>query len=822
MVTDAVVRWNGWSLSARRPGSHLDKSDKAARYNAEEAGTETEFGLAIAFGPPVGDAYKLPRLRFGRTYQLRARTVDLAGNSLSLSDLGPASGTSEKLTYTRFEPVVAPTIALHESLVDGESLATIVIRSNNTDHTVDNVPTPDTKDRHIAPAICSQLLAEQHGMFDAMTAKDSYALVTSREGTYAGEDKTSGAVVHPEAKLPLPYLPDPLALGAAFLGLPGIGDKAFLGLPGAPPNKETTFHSDGTVTVKDLGQSEKPPITLINVDFDAKAWPDAKPLRIHVIETDGGGDTAPKFDATERELTIQLPKAEIARVRLSSYISEDALVELGIWKWVQDEQPPLAAKQIERLKQLAGQGRHWLLTPYRELVFVHAVQQPIGLLDLSQLKVTRLFGATYATLHDQLAIHAKSTVKIDMHASWKDTVDDPVADIGSAQRDGAALAFTVPVSYPHLPEQPTDDVAVINHHHDFHDTKHRWVNYTAVATTRFREFFTSDLDTPGFEITRSSAPIPALSIPSSVRPDAPKVAYVVPTFKWSRRQSTAEAVSVRQGGGLRLYLENPWYSSGVDELLGVVLADPDVTQDLPPGGEDRLRSCLSHWGADPIWPSAVPPFPHPEPQLADFPLAGSASRGRLTLEEIPGYQAAVAAHDVEYDPGRQLWFSDIVIDAGSAYSPFVRLALARYQPYSVEIVGLRGQPPQNVHLSRIVLADFAQLVPTRTARVNFGPPITVTLAGVGVHGNEIHLGVEAQRPDLPTDLGWLPLSGATAQPAPPPATPEPLARRWIVTLPAGRPTSPRRLVIKEYETMPTDVEGTTTGKRLVYAETFTL
>src|SRR5262249_40019375 len=194
-------------------------------------------GLAIAFGPPrQGTVNKLPRLRFGRSYQLRARAVDLAGNSLGVEEDAPSAVVSKQLTYRRFEPVVAPTIALHQALTDGESVAMIVIRSRNSDWTLDSVATTDLNDRHIAPTLCSQLLAEAHGMFDAISIQDAYTMVVSREGTYAdpvekAEGKpTSGAVVHTEKLLPLLYLPDPLELAAAFVGLRRIGPHAVLAL----------------------------------------------------------------------------------------------------------------------------------------------------------------------------------------------------------------------------------------------------------------------------------------------------------------------------------------------------------------------------------------------------------------------------------------------------------------------------------------------------------------------------------------------------------------------------------------------------------------
>ena len=73
--------------------------------------------------------------------------------------------------------------------------------------------------------------------------------------------------------------------------------------------------------------------------------------------------------------------------------------------------------------------------------------------------------------------------------------------------------------------------------------------------------------------TRSSLLPKSISILNSARPAAPKVLYVIPTFRWERKGDTLEGriESKRSGGGLRVYLELPWFSSGDGEQLGVVL-----------------------------------------------------------------------------------------------------------------------------------------------------------------------------------------------------------------------------------------------------------
>src|SRR4029077_2213626 len=106
--------------------------------------------------------------------------------------------------------------------------------------------------------------------------------------------------------------------------------------------------------------------------------------------------------------------------------------------------------------------------------------------------------------------------------------------------------------------------------HEFHDTKYRSVTYVATATSRFREYFADSLTRPASDFTRESVPV-TLDILNAARPAAPKVLYVVPTFGWSKRTEGTWSVSARRGGGLRVYLDRPWFSSGAGELLGVVL-----------------------------------------------------------------------------------------------------------------------------------------------------------------------------------------------------------------------------------------------------------
>src|SRR5262249_43896290 len=143
---------------------------------------------------------------------IRARSVDLAGNSLAPDASIPASFSipPQPVPYLRYEPVAAPVVVLRVPLspdnTPGESMQTIAIRSNF------NTPASGVSERHLAPPKVSQDMAETHGMFDTPAGLDKtvYPTLVAKDGNF-GVDPTSPdqPTPHPEAQLTLPYLPDP-------------------------------------------------------------------------------------------------------------------------------------------------------------------------------------------------------------------------------------------------------------------------------------------------------------------------------------------------------------------------------------------------------------------------------------------------------------------------------------------------------------------------------------------------------------------------------------------------------------------------------------
>jgi hypothetical protein len=307
---------------------------------------------------------------------------------------------------------------------------------------------------------------------------------------------------------------------------------------------------------------------------------------------------------------------------------------------------------------------------------------------------------------------------------------------------------------------------------------------------------------------------------NSARPKAPDVLYIVPIYK---RTHTATSVT-RTGGGLRVYLNRPWWSTGAEERLGIVCWHPKSgAGKLPP---NSLAPYVTQWGFDPIFKSTTNLPGQPTP--ACFPRATkSSSSGTLSIDES-STKVDVAGHDVGFDASRGLWYCDIhVTDPNgkslTTYTPFIRLALARYQPFS----------NSGAHNSRVVQVDYAQLAPDRHVTLTgTGSTRTVTITGrspratsSSTHANRIVALIEEKDTRIPDDeLAWNPATGPTGFKNSVTMTATAVSSTtdfvtWTATvqLPAGN-TKQLRLAFEEYER----IDGGLGKGRLAYTETIPL
>ena len=669
-IHEAIARWAGWSLSVPMPGKHLSRHgdpDMAVQPEGDtsddylENQPDTPFKMTVNYDIVPGS---LPRLAFGRRYRLRARAVDLAGNSLlhnaplaaALSLVMGLPRNPNGQPYLRYEPVDAPQVVIRDPLAvtgNGSTVDRLVIRTFNEGVEQDEEAADLTaNDRHLLPPRTSVEMGERLGMFDDPSGKlmadaGTYQLIVDRDAgelntqtiAIAGQEPRDFPVEPAESIDALVYLPDVLAEGAALRGLPGAPDGA---LARTAPGGGAAAPIDYTP----LNDPNPRPGSATLISFDGGGdWQSRVGLRLALAEPAAGQtDLRPQWDPAGRLLTVYLPKGRTAFTLLSSYLSARGLKLMGQWEWLRQYielitvlnpqpqylQPGAAVDKVNHVLQLAVEGGHWMINPPLLLTLVHAVQQPIGRprfmplnvdhdddlgdsdplhtaplrdrqdpVELAPITAWRRLGKTDAYLMGALAVHGASSAQIDLHAAWSEPLDDPLQPAWQLV-DGAAHVETIPLpdtreDYLYATEAESRRVGYYDPEHDqivfvrlwdrggpldqgygiyfqqaaprhlFNDTKRRKVTYTAIASSRYREYFPTDAQQEEaglspLDFTRRSDPV-VVDVPASERPVAPSVAYVLPTFGWQRQTETNMRRSVRFGGGLRVYLERPWFSS---------------------------------------------------------------------------------------------------------------------------------------------------------------------------------------------------------------------------------------------------------------------
>ena len=749
----------------------------------------------------------------GSTRAVTGSIADLAVSALRM--------VTKLRPFLRWDPVQPPAAVARHRFTEGESLRVMVVRSGVTqdpDTLAITVTDPATyasqseaahpglgyaatAERHLAPPKTSQVQAELHGKFDlamgtatAAERKKMLAWAISEDGSFLDVDRadltkpgkrvaqpgvrleTQGDppqaepktlplpvgdppapgqyVVHDVDDLTLPYLPDPMARGVSLV-FPEAGRDRTIPFP---------FGTEG---------------------FTARyggGWPAARPFRLVVEGADElGGDVA------GRVIRLRLPAGDQQQAVLSSSLARSDLDLFGVWRSL----APMVQANGD-VQEAAADGWLWGLTPSEEWRFVHAVPRPLEAPRPTMLRPLRNTAETSVALLGAVDVHGPSTDRLIAEASWSEPVDD--LHLGRwQQRDHRAIAFETPVSEDEdLAGLARNEQVVVwpgagpfrlhQAVHQLGDTKHRMVNYQFRATTRFREYFHPDLLAPTHDGDDGRSVVGAptvVDVPSSARPAAPVVHSVIPLFRWDLGPEAEQPMARRHSrrAGVRIYLERPWFSSGEGELLGVLLAPLGAGDDFPPrvAGESGFPF-VSKVGADPIWESS------PVPQRAmnvlmlenllrvvdldDRPQPGRpvTAPASLPLTTVPGSPTVmVVGYQPQFNETRGLWYVDVALDPGDAFWPFVRLAVARYQPSSVP----------GCHLSAPVRCDFAQLPPERTLSVSRTDDshVRVVLSGVvgrrdtpaaggrsvadlGGANRFVVARLQKRDPEIDTDLGW--------------------------------------------------------------------
>ena len=801
-VSETIARWEGWSLSVRKPGYAINESDdyelkegetdkkdfvhQSKNVEAQKYAYDSELDFRI-HAESKTIAGTLPRLRFGKEYRLRIRTVDLAGNSVAHTFIASDKSSSERgnIKYLRFEPLASPIVLVGNTLKDGEFLESMVIRSNYNQsvqeyeaaHPVANQQLDDHSLRYLLPPKNSQLMAECHSMFekafgDPDKAKDIYKIITEHEGLYQQDEKNKEKVYQP-SEVEIIYLPDPMAAGVALF----LADDCENTHTQEFEPRLFSFFSKDEIKATKTDQVDIP-----------EDWYKAGIIRIRLEE----GEYNAEWNKSSRQLTFYLPKGIRTRIRFSTFWRESDLKDLSaIWQMIKNE----AEGDLKEAKELAFSGRHWMVSPSREMELVHALQQPLDEPVIEELLPNRQFGQTHADINIRFDIHGESTEKVEVQARWTEQWDDGISvsikekqgrnsipDLLINYHDDVVTRGTIPepeqlkvaqvdnIKKPQLKlftmrnreafeadPQPRarrlnkdykrDNGAYQLHRvekqkavdslvnrvrfdveaykfnflkrvnlrmlplkHHFGDTRHRWVDYRLLAASRYDEYFDKILvANPQLKTSRLSEWKEQVNIPSSARPKAPEIDYIIPTFEWRKTQNETAMRHQRLGGGLRIFIKRPWFSSGDDEMLGVILPHTKSQLTSFVSQSPGYNQAYTSWGIDPLLYSVQPPGY--SPKVDDFFMNPVIDHDLSYPEK--SLRAKVVGYPVHFDEERQLWFADMRINAHNMYFPFVKLVLARYQPYSVRT------DEKDVCLSPVVAANFTQLMPERQTTVRF-------------------------------------------------------------------------------------------------------
>jgi hypothetical protein len=633
---EAVFGWDGWSLVVKRPGQAIIDSG-GHDVDLPQPGNDPDFPLVTRFTVPTGTLPRLrfgQTYRFrAQAVDLAGNSVEAADlvdhltrdHTFRRWDPIPSPAIIPRRRFTEGESLTRLVIRSTLGAPPAAYVAQARIQGL-AGHTKPTTAYLVENRRWLAPPKSSVQLAEWHSMLDfgigqapndqqvdaafdvaaresgsyidpgpgaEIVSNDPAATPTNLSQHTKGDALKPGEyVIRDTNDLSMPYLPDPASEGASFTTLPGAA---------------------GTLTYPWRGAS----------------WPDRLPIELRIV--DGGlttdAPTAPKPDSNvePKIITVALRQADMVVVRLSSFPTKEGV---GVSAILAPLAPLGATQQAD-----VATGRNWLVTPYEEITLVHAVEKPLAppLVNVVDAGVQRYEGETFAALTGTIDNHAKSTGRLDIDATWTEPIDDPLKEapedadnLGEVHGQGHAGDFQLE-AIEDACRTGRDDVlptattaAVHKVRHEFRDTKHRRVTYQAKATTRFREYFPPEITNDPNLITHLGPPT-TVSIPSSRRPDPPDVEYVIPTFRWTddvfpglpagttiedleptiaralggvrgargllERGLRADRISLPsrirlplirrrvRKAGLRVYLGRPWYSSGADELLAVVLPD---------------------------------------------------------------------------------------------------------------------------------------------------------------------------------------------------------------------------------------------------------
>ena len=854
-IHESICHWQGWSLSAARPADPIVLGAVPPGATGDEVPMLTQVDVTFAAVPGT-----LPRLRFGDFYQLRARTVDLAGNGPTVDEANDvvaalATGRAhipvlpihpQEFRYRRFEPIPAPVLAPRSELTEGEALDVLVIRSNGSSAaayaaSLHNPKYSGVCERHVVPPKSSQVMIEMHGLLDGAFGSGADSLrffkICQRESGTLNDSAVVNVETGALEQLPDVTVVDPntgvqtlhrngISFVAASTGMesqtagaagyaihyesqlriPYLPDPlargaSLFGLPGVV-GQSAVLDQNGAHFTGPAGQllPQKAIYALgyvTKVDFGrSEKWWEPLPFRLRLDETGSPDGALPQWDPD--------PQARVLTVRLAP--GETRTV------WLSSFPDPgdlalfgLHASWSERLggtaeaREFLGTAPHGalnMLTPAHRLTLVHAIQQPLIAPADTPL-------GSFGIRRFENDTVAYITGGFTIHGLSTAKIDlfaiwtEPGGGPGGSER---RTVTTHVLEFPiHLdgPSGSTDDNPVpIGRYDNDVQLVRFFTPGTAGATVGKRWLARHEFGDTKFR--NVTYRVVATTRYREYFPD--QIASSPDNLtRWVQFQKIVPSTA----------------PPPAPEISYIVPAFQWL-QDLDPSTAE-VRLSHRRGGALRVYLGASWHASGEGEQLA---IVGSPDWGEDPIHSAPvqtggsvepsvGVEAGLFPYPVDFDTARGLWFCDLTFDVAGLYFPFVKLTLARYQSNSLP----------GLSLSPTVEAGIYQLTPDRTVVLSYqdtlpGDPshrrIDISVQGDAALAAQlaaatrsvaysVEVTVERRAvPQTDDDLGWTPASVAE-QPVPDtPAPGQPALWAGHVLLPRFA-DGERRIVVKEFE-----------------------
>jgi ABC-type molybdate transport system substrate-binding protein len=854
----AMFTWSG-------PGiGYTPKSGTKEAINDDgEAAPQCDQSVHLRMTPVYTRGERLLQLRFQHRYDLRCRIVDLAGNSAPRDETGFDSiGTAGKATVLsammqRHEPIRSPQVLLTEKLdrqrEPGAQSDRLVVRTENDETT-----------RAIVPPREGLRFAYMHGVVKDKSTQGAFSNIElNDDGSFPSVEDDPTSVEGKDAIFryssdgsdpAAPFFPDPvvdqLRVNLGSVSLPaGVSTDAlkqaishtfsFYPRGGAWPRclpcrirvsggKQLELKAE----VKDVLLDDNGPNTLF-VSGLVITLPPAAVITLNVSSSGADVDaTGKSLDGASIKtaatlqsgaahlLALQPPAGTMGAAGKGGSVQPQAGSGVTLVRNTRSKDGKASAAlptlDPNNLGLALVSGHYKCTTPPQAITLVHAVEQPLIQVEPQggKFEFRRDPGATAALLRSDLPGDAEvwvSAAKISCTANWTDCVDDITKD-DLTHVSVAEQVFEIAAD---------DWNKNANVFHHLRDTRAHDIVYLLSATSAFRDYFPAD--DPPDKFVLSSPALPSRAVCSSVRPPAPVLSYCLPSFAVREDDNSTCKGWVRQRlPAIRCYFERPFLVSGNKEKIAAVLLADGQADD-----GSAATAYVSRIGQDPLWLTDASRTM--ASALSATALTNCAVATKLQLAENNAI-VDIAVFKTEYSRERKLWHCDIPFNLVGQYTPFVRLALVRYQEDALHSI----KDNVEARISSVVLADFAQIAPNRYAALQrTGRAVTLTVSGDayamragGVLQDPTLAGMDKARPTpvpfdntftvelqhrwhrLPLDFdpGWRP----TSFKVPPPKTE---VRDGIVTwkiqfqLPESPAVFKYRMLLRECETLYADSDA---------------